>query len=60
MGEMEKSSVEVGFPVSRNSFCEGNYRTNDGNILMVRILDLTQDFESIKYDLEDLVNYKVI
>lgn len=33
---------------------------NDGNILMVRILDLTQDFESIKYDLEDLVNYKVI
>ena len=39
---------------------EGNYRTNDGNILMVRILDLTQDFESIKYDLEDLVNYKVI
>lgn len=39
---------------------EGNYRTNDGNILMVRILDLTQDFESTKYDLEDLVNYKVI
>mgnify|MGYP001129462654 CR=1 FL=1 len=23
LGEMEKSSVEVGFPVSRNSFCEG-------------------------------------
>ncbi len=32
--------------------------TNDGNILMVRTLDLAQDFERIKNDLEKLVVYQ--
>ena len=36
---------------------DGNFKTNDGNILMVRVLDLTQDFENIKADLENLMNY---
>lgn len=33
------------------------FKTNDGNILMVRTLDLSQDFENIKKDLDILVNY---
>ena len=37
---------------------DGNFITNDGNILMVRTLDLTQDFVNIKKDLENLINYK--
>lgn len=36
---------------------DGSFRTNDGNLLMVRTLDLSQDFESIKTDLELLMNY---
>ena len=35
----------------------GNFTTNDGNILMVRTLDLAQDFEHIKDDLDNLVLY---
>ena len=35
----------------------GNFTTNDGNILMVRTMDLTQDFEHIKNDLDKLVIY---
>lgn len=34
------------------------FYNNDGNILMVRTLDLTQDFVNIKKDLENLINYK--
>ena len=37
----------------------GNFQTNDGNILMVRVLDLTQDFEGVKNDLEILLNFSV-
>lgn len=36
---------------------DGNFRTNDGNILMVRALDLAQHFENIKKDLENLIKY---
>lgn len=32
-------------------------RTNDGNLLMIKTLDLAQDFENIKKNLELLVNY---
>lgn len=35
----------------------GDFTTNDGNILMVRTLDLAQDFEHIKHDLDKLVIY---
>ena len=35
----------------------GDFKTNDGNILMVRTMDLTQDFEHIKNDLDKLVIY---
>lgn len=35
----------------------GNFTTNDGNILMVRTLDLAHDFEHIKDDLNNLVIY---
>ena len=37
----------------------GNFQTNDGNILMVRVLDLTQDFEAVKNDLEILLNFSI-
>lgn len=33
------------------------FKTNDGNILLVRTLDLTQVFDGIKSDLDTLVNY---
>ena len=36
---------------------EADCRSNDGNIIMVRILDLAQDFEYIKNDLDNLVIY---
>ena len=36
---------------------QADYRTNDGNIIMVRDLDLSQDFEYIKNDLDNLVIY---
>jgi len=36
---------------------QADYRTNDGNIIMVRDLDLSQDFEYIKKDLDNLVIY---
>ena len=36
---------------------QADYRTNDGNIIMVRTLDLSQDFEYIKNDLDNLVIY---
>lgn len=35
----------------------GNFKTNDGNILMVRTMDLSRDFEHIKNDLDKLVIY---
>lgn len=35
----------------------GNFKTNDGNILMVRTMDLSRDFELIKNDLDKLVIY---
>ena len=35
----------------------GNFKTNDGNILMVRTMDLCRDFELIKNDLDKLVIY---
>ena len=35
----------------------GNFTTNDGNILMVRTMDLCRDFELIKNDLDKLVIY---
>lgn len=31
--------------------------TNDGNIIMVRTLDLSQEFEGIKKDLDSIINY---
>ena len=34
-----------------------NFKTNDGNILMVRSLDLNQVFENVKSDLDLLVKY---
>ena len=34
-----------------------SFPTNDGNILMVRTLNLNQDFDGIKRDLEALVDY---
>ena len=37
----------------------GDFHTNDGNVLMVRTLDLAQDFEGIKNDLDLLVSHKV-
>ena len=36
----------------------GEIITNDGNILMVRTLDLSQDFDSIKRQLDRLIFYK--
>lgn len=36
---------------------ELSFRTNDGNIIMVKTLDLDQDFKCIKDNLEELVNY---
>ena len=38
---------------------DGNFKTNDGNILMVRTLDLTQEFDGVKSELEKLLNYHV-
>ena len=38
---------------------DGNFKTNDGNILMVRTLDLTQEFNGVKSELEKLLNYHV-
>ena len=35
----------------------GNFKTNDGNILIVRTMDLSRDFEHIKNDLDKLVIY---
>ena len=37
----------------------GNFKTNDGNVFMVRTLDLNCDFENIKKVLDTLVNYYV-
>ena len=34
-----------------------DFRTNDGNLLMVRTLDLSSDFENIRTELDTLVNY---
>ncbi len=34
-----------------------NFTTHDGNILMVRTIDLNQDFEAIKKQLENLITY---
>ena len=36
---------------------DGNFKTSDGNILMVRTLDLTKEFEGVKSDLDLLVKY---
>lgn len=38
---------------------DGNFKTNDGNVIMVRTLDLSLDFENIKKELDTLVNYHV-
>lgn len=38
---------------------EGNFKTHEGNNLMVRTLDLSQDFEGIKQGLENLVDYDI-
>lgn len=38
---------------------DGNFKTNDGNILMVRTLDLTQEFDGVKSELDLLVTYNV-
>lgn len=37
---------------------EGTYSTNDGNIIMVRTLDLSKDFSTIKQSLETFILYK--
>lgn len=37
----------------------GDFKTNDGNFLMVRILELSRDFEDIKTELDRLVDYHV-
>ena len=37
----------------------GDFKTNDGNVLMVRTLDLSLDFENIKAELDTLINYQV-
>ncbi len=37
----------------------GDFKTNDGNFLMVRILDLSRDFEDIKTELDRLTDYNV-
>ena len=36
---------------------DSDFRTNDGNMLMVRTLDLSNDFENIRTELDTLVNY---
>lgn len=38
---------------------DGNFKTNDGNILMVRTLDLAQEFDGVKNELDILLNYHV-
>ena len=38
---------------------DGNFKTNAGNILMVRTLDLSQEFDGIKSELDLLVSYNV-
>lgn len=38
---------------------KGDFKTNEGNMLMVRTLDLSCDFENIKTELDTLVNYHV-
>lgn len=38
---------------------DGKYKTNDGNLLMVRTLDLTQEFDGVKSELDLLVTYNV-
>lgn len=38
---------------------DGNFNTNDGNILMVRTLDLTQEFDCVKSELDLIVTYNV-
>ncbi len=37
----------------------GDFKTNDGNVVMVRTLDLSCDFENIKMELDTLINYQV-
>jgi len=36
---------------------KGDYTTPDGNKIMIRTLDLSKDFEKIKKELDDIVNY---